>query len=180
MQKTKNKKGFTLIELIIVVAIMAVLVSLLAPNVIKYLEQSKVAKDISTLDAVRSAIEAEITDERLSTLNTDEGNTEDNIFVGMNLEEIYNARTNQSDGEWGTLGYRLFGEDKVLADIFASDKIFSSKVGQGGKIRVYIDGSGGVAVVGVDTNGDIIEDSERGFLIATKLPDDIVGKLDCK
>ncbi len=179
MIRNLNKKGFTLIELIIVVAIMAVLVSMLAPNVIKYLEQSKVGKDVSTLDNVRTAIEAEITDERLSTLNTDEENTEDDIFTGMNLEDIYNARTNPSDGEWGTLGYRLFGDDKVLADVFKSDKIFASKAGQGGKIRVYINGSGGVAAVGVDADSKIIKDSERGYLIATKLSDEESAKLDC-
>ena len=89
MAKKVNKKGFTLIELIIVVAIMAVLVALLAPNVLKYLEKSKVGKDINSLDSVRLAIEAELMDEELSSLNTGKsvsGNT--TKVKGIYLKDI--------------------------------------------------------------------------------------------
>jgi len=43
--KKMNNKGFSLVELIIVVAIMAVLVGVLAPQYIKYLDKSKVGAD---------------------------------------------------------------------------------------------------------------------------------------
>ncbi|MBO6205612.1 MAG: prepilin-type N-terminal cleavage/methylation domain-containing protein, partial [Lachnospiraceae bacterium] len=38
----KNNKGFSLVELIIVIAIMAILVGVMAPQLIKYIEKSKV------------------------------------------------------------------------------------------------------------------------------------------
>lgn len=41
----KNNKGFSLVELIIVIAIMAALIGLLAPQYIKYVEKSHSAKD---------------------------------------------------------------------------------------------------------------------------------------
>lgn len=41
----KNNKGFSLVELIIVVAIMAVLIGVLAPQYIKYVEKSKKSTD---------------------------------------------------------------------------------------------------------------------------------------
>lgn len=43
----KDNKGFSLVELIIVIAIMAVLVGLLAPQYLKYVNNSKVSTDIS-------------------------------------------------------------------------------------------------------------------------------------
>ena len=39
--KKMNNKGFSLIELIIVIAIMAILVAIIAPNLTKYLGKSK-------------------------------------------------------------------------------------------------------------------------------------------
>ena len=41
----KNNKGFSLVELIIVVAIMAVLIGVLAPQYIKYVEKSRKSTD---------------------------------------------------------------------------------------------------------------------------------------
>ena len=41
----ENNKGFSLVELIIVIAIMAVLVGVLAPQFIKYVESSKQSTD---------------------------------------------------------------------------------------------------------------------------------------
>ena len=44
----RNNKGFTLVELIIVIAIIAVLTAVLAPQYLKYVNQSKVAADDNT------------------------------------------------------------------------------------------------------------------------------------
>lgn len=53
--KEKNK-GFSLIELIIVIAIMAVLVAIIAPNLTKYLGNSKEQTDKKNLDEVHSQV----------------------------------------------------------------------------------------------------------------------------
>ena len=52
----KNNKGFSLVELIIVIAIMAILVGVMAPQLIKYIEKSKVAADTQAADAVHTAV----------------------------------------------------------------------------------------------------------------------------
>lgn len=54
----KNNSGFSLVELIIVIAIMAVLIGVLAPQFIKYVEKSKESKDISNLDSCVSVVQA--------------------------------------------------------------------------------------------------------------------------
>lgn len=53
----KNNKGFSLVELIIVIAIMAVLVGVLAPTYMQYVEKSKKSNDVSTVDTIINAIE---------------------------------------------------------------------------------------------------------------------------
>lgn len=46
----KDHQGFSLVELVIVIAIMAILVGVIAVQVIPYMEKSREARDISTLD----------------------------------------------------------------------------------------------------------------------------------
>ena len=62
----KDNKGFSLVELIIVIAIMAVLVGVLAPQFIKYVEQSRRSSDIQTADQIREAFLADIAEGNLS------------------------------------------------------------------------------------------------------------------
>lgn len=57
-----NKKGFSLIELIIVIAIMAVLIGVLAPQYLKYVEKSRIQSALSNADTVANAITALLVD----------------------------------------------------------------------------------------------------------------------
>jgi type IV pilus assembly protein PilA len=62
----KNNNGFSLVELIIVIAIMAVLVGVLAPQFIKYVEQSRRSRDIQTAQEIRESILADIADGKIT------------------------------------------------------------------------------------------------------------------
>ena len=56
MKKEKmNDKGFSLVELIIVIAIMAVLVVVLAPQYLKYVERSRNSTDLQNATEVVTA-----------------------------------------------------------------------------------------------------------------------------
>ena len=58
MKKEKmNNKGFSLVELIIVVAIMAVLVVALAPQYLKYVEKSRNSTDVNNATAMVTAVQ---------------------------------------------------------------------------------------------------------------------------
>ncbi len=58
----KNNKGFSLVELIVVIAIMAVLVGVLAPQFIKYVERSRISTDIQNMDQIKTAVEVYCTE----------------------------------------------------------------------------------------------------------------------
>lgn len=69
-RKKKNDKGFSLIELIIAIAILVILTGFLAPNIIRYIEKSRVAKDMQTLDTVYEAVQIALTEENLKVETT--------------------------------------------------------------------------------------------------------------
>lgn len=52
----KNNKGFSLVELIIVIAIMAILVGVMAPQLIKYVEKTNESSDTQLMDSIRTAL----------------------------------------------------------------------------------------------------------------------------
>lgn len=63
MKKKMNNKGFSLVELIIVVAIMAVLMVVLAPQLLRYVEKTRLQKDNSAISEIANAVEIACADE---------------------------------------------------------------------------------------------------------------------
>lgn len=63
MEKKKmNDKGFSLVELIIVIAIMAILVAVLAPQYLKFVERSRKSADMDTVDQLIRAVQIDAAD----------------------------------------------------------------------------------------------------------------------
>lgn len=61
-KKAGNNKGFSLVELIIVIAILAILVGVLAPQYIKYVEKSRKSTDAANIDSFVGAVKVAVAD----------------------------------------------------------------------------------------------------------------------
>lgn len=74
-QKKGKNKGFSLVELIVVIAIMAILAVVIAPQVIKYIGKSKDSADAANISLYKSAVATALADEaaysEVSTLADD-------------------------------------------------------------------------------------------------------------
>ncbi len=73
--KKKNNKGFSLVELIVVVLIMAIIAVALAPQVMKWVENSRKSTDIENYNALKEAANVASTNESYLAVFTSEGNT---------------------------------------------------------------------------------------------------------
>lgn len=63
--KKKNNKGFSLVELIVVIAIMAVLMAVLAPAMLRYVEKSREQKDNSAVSEATNAANIALADDNI-------------------------------------------------------------------------------------------------------------------
>lgn len=91
--KKMNNKGFSLIELIIVIAIMAVLVAVIAPNLTSYLGNSKKKTDNSNADTIENVINTQLqnycSDDKIKAVK----DTDDDMKSYTDVAEILDNAT---------------------------------------------------------------------------------------
>ena len=92
MEKKMNNKGFSLVELIVVIAIMAVLVGVLAPQFIKYVEKSRESTDIQNADSVRTVVES---------YYADKDGVSGNVVITINTTNTTSSVSNNSLSDAG-------------------------------------------------------------------------------
>ena len=77
--KKMNNKGFSLVELIIVIAIMAILAGAIAPALIRYIDKSRKSNDVSAAKTFKTAVETAMSKELTYELLTAAKATPDTI-----------------------------------------------------------------------------------------------------
>ena len=135
----QNNKGFSLLELIVSIAIMAVLSGMLAPQFFQYIERARETRDMQTLQVVYTAVQAALSDDA----------------AYEDLCEAADAEAASADEEWvycDTLENVLedgdFGKEvEELLGISGDTPLLSRKAGNGVVcVRISEDGDGRINV----------------------------------
>jgi len=87
MTKKTNNKGFSLVELIIVIAIMAVLMVVLAPQLLRYVENSRLQRDNSAIAEIANAIEIACANEDVMAEIPAAGGTPASITINRDAQD---------------------------------------------------------------------------------------------
>ena len=111
--KKMNNKGFSLVELIVVIAIMAVLVGVLAPQFIKYVESSRRSTDVSNAQNIQSAVLTDIAEAVIK--GTGSGKTLTGSGLPSTLAEAPKVKGNKVPG--GSFTYN-YDANKGTCDVF--------------------------------------------------------------
>jgi len=127
----KNNKGFSLVELIIVIAIMAILVGVMAPQLIKYIEKTNESSDAQLCDSVRTA---------LTTASMDPDIVRNG--GGLSGNGTFTTITAAcADSATKTAAFEILG---ISSDI--SNSSFKSKVGKNLGLHIEVTGSNNITV----------------------------------
>ncbi len=84
--KKMNNKGFSLVELIIVIAIMAILLVVLAPQYLKYVERSRNSTDLQNATEIVTALQIYASDPEATVVPAN-----GNITIGAAAQSIANT-----------------------------------------------------------------------------------------
>ena len=108
MKKLKNSKGFTLMEMLIVVAIIAVLIAIAIPTFTNQLEKAREATDLANLRAAYAQVMA-------AALTNSEADTNINLKRdGADGEAVWSidVPATQTVADWQTTDFSLAGIEK--------------------------------------------------------------------
>lgn len=103
--KKLNNKGFSLVELIIVIAIMAVLIAVIAPQYLRYVERSRESADLDNYKSVISALEVYAADVANPTLPSGTITFAQNTGAAT-TETVYEAALTDSGVDLGNVTMR--------------------------------------------------------------------------
>jgi type IV pilus assembly protein PilA len=100
--KTKKNAGFSLVELIVVIAIMAVLVGVLAPAYLKYVEKSRKSTDVSAISDIMGCVASVAADVQVdvpaaSTFTLASTTNSAEVSFGVTVPSGSGSSTSQSD-----------------------------------------------------------------------------------
>lgn len=154
-QRSMGNKGFSLVELIIVIAIMAILIGVMAPQLLRYVERTRVSADTQVADSARSAVTTAMLDP--AVIGSNPSGVPATLPATLNFATASDFTNAFGDAVAETLGY-----DTVADMTNATSGIVSELQSEGATgITATIDATGNrVTVVitgsdsGVDADGD--------------------------
>lgn len=140
MKKTNNK-GFSLVELIIVIAIMAILIGVLAPQYMKYVEKSRTSADKDILDSVYNAC----------TIAAADPDTQTNAPAANTASVTMPTSKSGTADDWNDAVLTTLGANSI-SDVYGK---FKSKTCKGNTPTVATDANGNFSLTITDGTNTI-------------------------
>lgn len=152
MKKTNNR-GFSLVELIVVIAIMAVLVGALAPQFIKYVERGRKSTDVQNVASIITAVQTYAADPMVTTnkFATNADGTDKTYTLSLTTTEV--ATSSMAEGP-----VKAALENAGIKSV----KLSSGNWHTGSVTLNFVASSDG-SVVASDANGDANQDIVKGL-----------------
>ena len=127
-KKKMNNKGFTLVELIVVLVILAILAAILVPTLLGYIDRAKSEKDYSTAQSLRVATQSIIAE---LYAKDDDGIIKDTDVTGKSADilQLIGGKDGQLDGVDVSITSIKLSNDKT-------NQIMEMEVSIGGKAYV--------------------------------------------
>ena len=136
-QKSLTNKGFSLVELIIVIAIMAVLVGVLAPQFLKYVERSRKSTDVQNVASIVTALQTYAADPMVADGDKLEASGVITLSTSATAVDTSNC-TGKTDKALTAAGINSIG-------------LKSSEWTTGGTVKLAVTYANGVVSIEVDT-----------------------------
>lgn len=128
----KNNKGFSLVELIVVVLIIGVIAVALAPQVMKWVDTSKKNTDLNNAETLQSSVQAALADwqnagHKLSEISTSViYNVKDNdatISTGTETLGLLDCIDTVTGEDYPTANSKLTGDIDYKITVYATGKV---------------------------------------------------------
>jgi general secretion pathway protein G len=166
-KKAKKGKGFTLVELLVVVAILAILAAALLPKFLGYTDKAREAQTMADLSTMKSVVEIYAADEGAGDYPT--------------VDEIVEGEGEDKTGIFLSKGINWTEADGGVVDPYGNSYVYAVEGEPGDADQHFIITSPGKdGVFGGDSNDDIYVTDNSGQPTKGTVGNEWASKLDIK